>query len=168
MVKYAWNIRNRLNRKKKICSVFSIFIFRVMVIFRHFCSKNCQFSMNFHDNYKNKERKNRKTVFSFVPAHCASFMKVGSKLREGGLLVVTWDRASIWNYIYIYKWKYIYNSRSITPGCALWAMPSNRELLLGEANHVIHVGQSELLFTKINEGRTAYLKIFKKLWRIKL
>ena len=27
--------------------IFPIFIFRVMVIFRHFCSKNRQFSMNF-------------------------------------------------------------------------------------------------------------------------
>ena len=34
--------------------------------------------MNFHDNSKNK---NRKIVFSFVYAHCTSFMRVGSKLR---------------------------------------------------------------------------------------
>ena len=49
--------------------------------FSHFCSKNCQFSMNFHDNSKNK---NWKIVFSSVLAHCESFMKVGSKLRGKG------------------------------------------------------------------------------------
>ena len=54
-----------------------------MVIFRHFCSKNCQFSMNFHDNSRNRNRKSRKIVYSFVSAHCASFMKVRSKLRGG-------------------------------------------------------------------------------------
>ena len=64
-----------------------------MLIFSHCCSKNRQFSMNFHDNSKNEIRKNRKIVFSFVSAHCASFMKVGSKLRGEDLLVVTWDRA---------------------------------------------------------------------------
>ena len=32
---------------------------------------------------------------AFVSAHCASFMKVGLKLRGGGLLVVSWDRALI-------------------------------------------------------------------------
>ena len=64
-----------------------------MVIFRHFCSENCQFSMHFHDNSKNKNCKNRKIVFSFVSAHCVSFKNVGSKLRAGGLLVVSWDKA---------------------------------------------------------------------------
>ena len=42
---------------------FQIFIFLFMVIFRHFCSKNCQFSMNFHDNLRNRNRKNRKLFF---------------------------------------------------------------------------------------------------------
>ena len=37
--------------------------------------------MNFHYNSKNK---NRKIDFSFDSAHCASFMNVGSKLKEGG------------------------------------------------------------------------------------
>ena len=55
-----------------------------MVIFRLFCSENCKFSMNFHDNLKNKNRKNLKISFSFVSAHCASVMKVGSKLRRRG------------------------------------------------------------------------------------
>ena len=43
--------------------------------------KSYQFSMNLHDNSKNR---NRKIVFSFVSAHCASFIKVGSKLRGEG------------------------------------------------------------------------------------
>ena len=51
-----------------------------MVVFGHFHSKNCQFSMNFHDKSKNK---NRTKDFSFDSAHCASFMKVRSKLRGG-------------------------------------------------------------------------------------
>ena len=91
MVKFTWKIRNRLNREKN--KYFQIFIFRVVVIFRHFCFKNCKFSMNFHDNSKNKSGK---IVFSFVSGHCASFMKVGSKLRGGGgagLHILTWDRA---------------------------------------------------------------------------
>ena len=54
-----------------------------MVIFRHFCSKNDQFSMKFHDNSRNRIYISRKIVFSFVSAHCASFMKMGWKLREG-------------------------------------------------------------------------------------
>ena len=46
----------------------------------NFCSKNCKFSMNFHDNSKNKSRK---TDFLFDSAHCATFMEVGSKLSGG-------------------------------------------------------------------------------------
>ena len=34
-----------------------------MVIFRNFCSKNCQFSMNFHNNSRDRNRKSRKIVF---------------------------------------------------------------------------------------------------------
>ena len=52
-----------------------------MVIFCHCCSKRCQFSMNFQDNSKNK---NRKIDFSYVSAYSASLMKTGSKLRRGG------------------------------------------------------------------------------------
>ena len=50
-------------------------IFRVMVIF---FTQTHQFSMNFHDNLKNK---NRKIYFSFVSTHCLSFIKTESKLR---------------------------------------------------------------------------------------
>ena len=31
--------------------------------------------------------------FSFISAHSASFMKTGSKLRGGGLHILSWDRA---------------------------------------------------------------------------
>ena len=51
--------------------------------------------MNSHDNSKNK---NRKIHFSFESTHCASFMKVGSKLKgegrsRGGLYILSWNRA---------------------------------------------------------------------------
>ena len=47
--------------------------------------KSPQLSLNFHDNSKNI---NRKTDFSFNSAHCAPFMKAGSKLQgEGGGVV---------------------------------------------------------------------------------
>ena len=57
----------------------------------HFCTKNCQLSINFHDNSKNK---NRKMDFPFDSAHWASFMKMGSKLRGRVCisLVGTWSR----------------------------------------------------------------------------
>ena len=66
-----------------------------MVIISHFCTKNCQFSMNFYDNSKNK---NRKIDFSFDSAHCTPFTKMGAKLRRGGggcLHILTWDRTRI-------------------------------------------------------------------------
>merc|ERR1719154_279999 len=62
---------------------FQIFIKRVMVIFVLKCPP---FSMNFHDNSKNK---NRKIYFLFASAYCASFMKVESKLGVGIFLVGT-------------------------------------------------------------------------------
>ena len=80
-------MRNVLNRKKNHVSDFSY------SSYGHFCTQNCQFSMNFHDNPKNK---NRKMDFSFVSAQSASFMKIGAKLREGGgLHILSWDRAEI-------------------------------------------------------------------------
>ena len=54
----------------------------------YFCSKNCRFSMNFHDNLKNK---NRKIDFSLDSAHFASFIKTGAKLRVGGLHMLSWE-----------------------------------------------------------------------------
>ena len=70
----------------------------------HFCSKNCQFSMNLYENSENKNKKNQKIDFSFVSAHCASFMKVGSKRRgEGGSMhILSSDRAQIF-------WKILVN-----------------------------------------------------------
>ena len=69
-------VQNRLNRKKNQISDISNIYFSS---YNHFCSKNCQFSMNFHTS----RNKNRKIVFLFVSSHCATFMKVGSKLRVG-------------------------------------------------------------------------------------
>ena len=89
-------VQNRLHRKKNQISDFSDNYFSS---YDQFCSKNCQFSMNFHDNSRNK---NRKIVFSFVSAHCATFMKVGSKLRGGGLHILSWDRPTPGIAIFLY------------------------------------------------------------------
>ena len=62
-------------------SDFSIFIFRVMVFFVHFCTQITPIFDEFNDNSKNK---NPKISFLFDSAHCASFMETGSKLRGGG------------------------------------------------------------------------------------
>ena len=70
-------MRNVLNRKKNQILDFSDFYFSS---YGHFCSRNCPFPMNFHDNSKNK---NRKMDFSFDSALYASFMKMGVKLRGG-------------------------------------------------------------------------------------
>ena len=76
MVKFTWKIRNRLNRRKNQISDFYDCYFSS---YCHFCSKNCKFSMNFHDKSKNK---NRKINFLFDSAHCAFFIKTGAKLRR--------------------------------------------------------------------------------------
>ena len=68
---------------------FLIFIFRVKIIFGHFCTPS------FNEFFS---RKKSEMDFSFDSAHFASFMKVGSKLRGGGgLRKLNWDRA--WNWI---------------------------------------------------------------------
>ena len=54
-----------------------------------FVLKAPQFSMNFHDNPKNK---NQKIDFSFDSAHCTSFIKMGAKLRGGGLYILSWEK----------------------------------------------------------------------------
>jgi len=46
--------------------------------------------MNFHDNSKNK---NRKIDFSFVSAHCASFIKNRIKTEGGGPHILSWEKA---------------------------------------------------------------------------
>ena len=73
---------HRIFAELKEKSYFSYFRF-LFSSFGHFCTKNCQLLMNFHDNSKNKNWKNQKIDFSFDSAHCASFMKTGEKLRKG-------------------------------------------------------------------------------------
>ena len=54
-------------------------------------SKNFEYKIE--NNSKTKIRKNLKLDFSFVSAHCASFIKTGPFLREkggGGLRIVNW------------------------------------------------------------------------------
>ena len=59
------------DRKKNHISDFSDFHFPS---YSPFCTKNCQFSMNFHDNSKNKNRKIDFTFsLIFFSAHSASF-----------------------------------------------------------------------------------------------
>ena len=61
---------------------YAIFIFWDMVVF---VLRIGPLSVNFE--YKidhHSKNKNRKFVFSFVSAYCVSFMKLGSKLMEGG------------------------------------------------------------------------------------
>ena len=59
--------------------------------------------MNFNDNLKNK---NWKIVFSFDSAYCASFIKMGAKLRGGGLHIFSWKKPMLLsfcraNHIYV-------------------------------------------------------------------
>ena len=68
-------MRNELKRMKNQFYDFLIFIFWAMVIF---VLKKLQFSMNLHDNSKNRN------FFLFYSAHCASFVKTGAKLRGRG------------------------------------------------------------------------------------
>ena len=75
------------DQKKNHSSDFSDFDF---LSSGHFCTKNCQFSIHFHDNSKNK---NQKIDFLFDSTHCASFMKMGARLRGGDLHILLWDRA---------------------------------------------------------------------------
>ena len=70
-------------KKNYISDFFDIYFSN----YGYFCTQNCQFSMNSHDNSKNKIRK---INFSFDSALCASFMKMGAKLRGGGLRILSW------------------------------------------------------------------------------
>ena len=84
------------DRKKNHISDFSDFH---SSSYGHFCTKNGQFSMNLNDKSENK---NRKIDFLFDSTYCASFMKVGSKLRRReGLHILSWDRAIIEFYMKI-------------------------------------------------------------------
>ena len=60
--------------KEKSCQIFPIFIFRVMVIF---VLKTANFRLIFRITRK------LKIDFSFHSALCASFVKMGAKLRKG-------------------------------------------------------------------------------------
>ena len=84
-------MRNQLNRNKNHSSDFSDIYFSS---YRHFLVilvlELPQFSINFHDNSKNKNKKNPKIDVLFVSAHSASSMKTGSKLREC-LHILSWE-----------------------------------------------------------------------------
>ena len=59
-----------------------------------FLYSNHQNFTNFHDNSKNRDRKNQKIYFSIGSAHCASSIKTGSKLKGGeGLHIFNWGKA---------------------------------------------------------------------------
>ena len=62
--------------KKSNFRFFQFLFFRVMVIF---VLKSSQFSKNFHDNLKNKNRKN---YFSFVSAHKRIYVNSGREFRN--------------------------------------------------------------------------------------
>ena len=82
VVKLTWKMRNVLNRKKNQISDSSDFYFSN---YDHFCTKNHpNFRWIFHEYSKNKYWKNQKIIFSFVSAHCASSIKMVSKLRGTG------------------------------------------------------------------------------------
>ena len=54
--------------------------------------------MKLHNNSKNK---NRKIYFSYDSAHCASFMKMGAKLREGGVCISLLGTGPLFEFIVI-------------------------------------------------------------------
>ena len=84
----------------------------------HFCTNNCQFSMNFHDISKNK---NRKIDFSFDSSHCASIVKIGAKLSErgGGGSVYPYLGQGRGSYIPDSKHNYIFNCIFVKIFCCL-------------------------------------------------
>ena len=94
-LRFYWKMRYVMNRKKNHVSDFSDIYFSSYGQFWSFLHPN-------HPNFRwiftitrKINRKNRKINFSFDSAHCASFMKIGSKLRggRGGLHILSWDRA---------------------------------------------------------------------------
>ena len=66
----------------------SIFRFWFFELWSFLYSKQPQFSMNFHDNSKNK---NQKIDFSFDSVHYASFITTWAKLRGGRLHNLSWE-----------------------------------------------------------------------------
>ena len=94
LIKFTWKIRNRLNRKKNHISDFSDFYFSS---YGHFLNIFVTSSLNLNELFTVTRKIYIGDFFSlfysFYWAYCASFMKVGSKLRRGCLLVVPWNRA---------------------------------------------------------------------------
>ena len=85
MVIFTWKMWNVLKRKNQ----FSDFNYWDIV---NFVLKIGKFSMTFKrkiDHYS--KNINRKIDFSFVTAHCASFMKMGAILRGEGLYILSWE-----------------------------------------------------------------------------
>ena len=79
--------------------------FELRSFFGHFVTSSPQFRWIFHDNSKNKIRRIFLLFFSFYSINCASFMKVGSKLRGWGLLVVPWDKSFKFEHFWKKNWK---------------------------------------------------------------
>ena len=102
-------------------------------IYEIFMKEHCKFSI--HNNLRNK---NLKIDFSFDSTHWTSFIKVGSKLREGGgsRHILSWDRpdfrivAASWpdfcglssNMVYLFGYKRIEPSSWYWRGKALFAV----------------------------------------------
>ena len=82
VVKFKWKIRNRLNRKKIKFQIFPIFSFWVIVIF---VLKIVNFRWLFTITRTKKIGKTGKLIFHWIQhiAQCASFIKMGVKLRGG-------------------------------------------------------------------------------------
>ena len=87
-------VQNRLNRKKNQISDFSDIYFSN---YDHFCSKNCQFSMNFHYNSKNENWKNLKYDFSDFSFSNYSGSKLFSGFFFSKVVKFTWKMRNVLN-----------------------------------------------------------------------
>ena len=104
LIKFTWKIRNRPNRKKDQISDFSDIYFSS---YGNFCGViTPNFWWIFHNISKIKNRRIFVLFFLFYSAHCASFMKVGSKLRGGVCLSLIGTEPN-WFEVWTYKkwWK---------------------------------------------------------------
>ena len=133
VVKFKWKIWNR--KKNQILDFH-------FLSYGHFCSKNCQFSMNFHDNSGDRNSKSRKIVFSFVSAHCTSFMKVELKLRggrRGGLHILDCNRARL---IFTITQKIVFHSFQHIAHLS-WKWDQNWG---GEGVHILRSDRNKIFF----------------------
>ena len=80
VAKFVWKIRNQLNRKENEVSDF------YFSSYGHVCSKNCQFSMNFHDNSRNRNRISWKLFFIRFST-LRIFHESGIKTKGGGVCI---------------------------------------------------------------------------------